>query len=201
MLHFFCFPLFVCYNNGEGLECSVRKCYEGSWCLKSYSRVWEAGIQGPIAWKSNGKGRTVGKVASEVGQTRDRYAAERVQSHCETRDLEPEDDDMNSSCDDEDENESSDDASEENPDTLARLTPSNNPLIIDGIQWTAVDAITANHFDGDHHSMRIQWGDDAHISSRSVYDFFLMMFPTHMLTFWTSTVLKDAGQAETSPQE
>ena len=52
--------------------------------------------------------------------------------------------------------------------------------------------------------MRILWGDDAHISSRSVYDFFLMMFPTHMLAdfaFWTSTVLKDAGQAETSLQE
>ena len=123
----------------------------------------------------------------------------------ETRDLEPEDDDMNSSSDDEDE--SSDDAPEENPvieDTLARPAPSDNPLIVDGIQWTAVDAITANHFDGDHHSMRILWGDDAHISSRSVYDFFLMMFPTHMLAdfaFWTSTVLKDAGQAETSPQE
>ena len=125
----------------------------------------------------------------------------------ETRDLEPEDDDMNSSSDDEDKNESSDDAPEENPvieDTLARPAPSDNPLIVDGIQWTAVDAITANHFDGDHHSMRILWGDDAHISSRSVYYFFLMMFPTHMLAdfaFWTSTVLKDAGQAETSPQE
>ena len=59
-------------------------------------------------------------------------------------------------------------------------------------------AITANHFDGDHHSMRILWEDDAH----TVYDFFLMMFPTHMLAdfaFWTSTVLKDAGQAEASP--
>ena len=125
----------------------------------------------------------------------------------ETRDLDPEDDDMNSSSDDEDKNESSDDAPEENPvikDTLARPAPSDNPLIVDGIQWTAVDAITANHFDGDHHSMRILWGDDAHISSRSVYDFFLMMFPTHMLAdfaFWTSTVLKDAGQAETSLQE
>ena len=125
----------------------------------------------------------------------------------ETRDLEPKDDDMNSSSDDEDKNESSDDAPEENPvieDTLTRPAPSDNPLIVDGIQWTAVDAITANHFDGDHHSMRILWGDDAHISSRSVHDFFLMMFPIHMLAdfaFWTSTVLKDAEQAETSLQE
>ena len=47
----------------------------------------------------------------------------------ETRDLEPEDDDMNSSSDDEDKNESSDDAPEENPvieDTLARPAPSDN---------------------------------------------------------------------------
>ena len=45
--------------------------------------------------------------------------------------------------------------------------------------------------------MRILWGDDAHIFSRSVYDFFLLMFPTHMLAdfaFWTSTMLKDAGK-------
>ena len=45
------------------------------------------------------------------------------------------------------------------------------PIIhIDGIQWTAVNAITADHFDGNHHSMRILWGDDAHIFNRSVYD-------------------------------
>ena len=82
---------------------------------------------------------------------------------------------MNSSCNDEGENESSDDAAEENPiieDTL-RPAPSNNPLVVDGIQWTA---ITADHFDGDHHSMRIMWGDDAHIFSRSVYDFFLLIY-------------------------
>ena len=88
--------------------------------------------------------------------------------------------------------------------TLARPAPSDNPLVVDAIQWTAVDAITANHFDGNIHSMRILWGDDAHISRRSVYDFFLMMFPTHMLAefaIWKSTVLKDVGQAETSPQE
>ena len=37
----------------------------------------------PIAWKSNGIGRsrTIGKAASKVGQTRYRYAAERAQSH------------------------------------------------------------------------------------------------------------------------
>ena len=97
-------------------------------------------------------------------------------------DLEPAGDD--SSCDDQNESSDSDDAPEENPiieDTLARPAHSDNPLVVDGVQWTAVDAITANHFDGDHHSMRILWGDDAHISSRSVYDFFLLMCPTHMI--------------------
>ena len=94
-----------------------------------------------------------------------------------TRDLEPEDDDMNSSCDDEDKNESSDDAPGENP--IIEATLRDPPLSIirlleyngqqlDGIQWTAVDAITAEHFDGDHHSMSILWGDDAHIFSISV---------------------------------
>ena len=71
---------------------------------------------------------------------------------CETRDLEPEDDDMNSSCDDEDENESSDDAPEENPvieHTHARPTSSDNPLVVDGIQCqpslltTSMEIITA----------------------------------------------------------
>ena len=70
----------------------------------------------------------------------------------ETRDLEPEDDDMNSSSDDEDKNESSDDAPEENPvieDTLARPAPSDNPLIVDGQQLmpslltTSMEIITA----------------------------------------------------------
>ena len=53
-------------------------------------------------------------------------------------------------------------------------------------------------------TMRIQWVIDAHISSRSVLDYFLTRFPTHMLAdfaFWASTMLKDAGQTETTPQE
>ena len=186
----------------------MHKCYKGSWRQKTTAEFGKQASKvqlrgkvekvavGPSAkWRVRGDKPEIDMLLNARSFTR------------ETRDLEPEDDDMNSSCDDEDENESSDDAPEENTvieDTPVRPAPSDNLLVVDGIQWTAVDAITANHFDGNHHSMRILWGDDAHISSRSVYDFFLMMFPTRMLAdfaFWTSTVLKDTGQAKTSPQE
>ena len=64
-----------------------------------------------------------------------------------------------------------------------------NPLVVDGIP-----SITADHFDGIHHSMRIH---DLPVITKSDYDFFLVMFPTQKLrdfASWTSLTLLDAGQ-------
>ena len=79
-----------------------------------------------------------------------------------------------------------------------------NLLVVEGIVWTLSDIITADHFDGNYHSMRILWGDDLPVITKSVYDFFLVMFPTQKLrdfTSWTSLTLVDAGQMAITPQE
>ena len=52
--------------------------------------------------------------------------------------------------------------------------------------------------------MRILWGDDLPVITKSVYDFFLVMFPTQKLrdfASWTSLTLVDAGQMAITPQE
>ena len=63
--------------------------------------------------------------------------------------------------------------SDEAPDVVEHIAPADDPvaepvaaaavenlLVVDGIVWRPSDIITADHFDGNYHSMRILWGDD-----------------------------------------
>ena len=107
--------------------------------------------------------------------------------------------------------------SDEAPDVVEHVAPADDPvaepvaaaavenlLVVDGIVWTPSDIITADHFDGNYHSMRILWGDDLPVITKSVYHFFLVMFPTQKLrdfASWTSLTLVDVGQMAITPQE